>query len=278
VTRWEVSFGLNHKFSNIELARWLDLFNSNYCAVAEESGNYWLSACRFEKLDTLDEVRRSARKLITIMTALAKIELGTDYQSIGRDADADTVTGAREHVGEVTNVTVFPGTASSYGFANPARAVIQDKDGNVIPQPRKERWYDFYLDRCDGKIDDTILKVMAYFAQRTSWYNLYKAYELILYDIDKDNEHKAENWIIEKGWVDNELKLPSFRFSAQYYDFLVSPKDSVSDLDESRHSEAHYQRHSKGRERHTDIMQKPNAMKLIGNLIKEWLEYKKTAK
>jgi hypothetical protein len=279
VTRWEVSFGLNHKFSYVELAHWLDLFDSPRCQVGEDNGSYWLAACRFEKLDALDEVRWSARKLIKMMTAFAKIELDTDYQSVERDEDDDTVTGVREHVGQTTNVTVFGKTATVYVSANPGKIVIRDKDGNVIPQPRKERWYDFYLDRCDEEIGDTILRAIAYFARRTSWYNLHKAYELILYDIDKDSAHKAENWIIETGWVDDDKKLSHkklshFRLSAQYYDFLVSPK---GDLDESRHSPAHFLRKFKGKQP-ADVMHKPEAMKLIGNLTKEWLEYKKTGK
>lgn len=278
MTRWEVSFRLSHQFSDIELAYWLGLFDSPSCKVTEEDGSYWLAACRFEKLDEIAEVRESARKLITMMTAFAKIELGTDYQSIGRDEDEDVTSAIREHVGETTNVTVFAKTATAFAFANPAKVVIQDKSGNVIPQPRQERWYDDYLDQCDEKISDTILRVLAYFARQASWYNLYKAYELILYDLDK-NEHKAENWIIEKGWVDDDKKLSrkklsDFRLSAQYYDFLASPK---GDLDESRHSEAHFKSKSKGKQP-ADIMHKPEAVQLIGNIIKGWLKDKITTK
>jgi hypothetical protein len=278
VTRWDVSFGLNHKFNNIELAHWLDLFDSPHCKVREENGSYWLAACRFEKLDALDEVRWSARKLITMMTAFAKIELDTDYQSVERDEDDDTVTGVTEHIGDTTNVTVFGKAATAYAFASPGRTVVQDKDGNVIPQPRQERWYDCYLDKCDDELDDTIFQVLAYFGRRTSWHNLYKILELILYDVDNKSENKAKNWITKKGWVD-ETKLSDFTFSVQYYDFLVRIQDKSKHLDESRHSEAYYRRkESKKGETHCGIMHKPDAMKLIGNLTKEWLEYKKTAK
>jgi hypothetical protein len=277
MTRWEVSFRLNRPLGDIELEYWPDLFNSPDCNVTKQDDAFWLTACRFEKLGEIDDVRESARKLITIMTAFAKIELGTMFQHEQRDDD-NVVTAIREHVGNTTNVNVFPGTATAHAFALPAKVVIQDEHGNVITQPRQARWYDYYLDRCDDKINDTILRVLAYFARTTSWYNLYKAYELILYDIDK-NVHKAENWIIQKGWVDDDKKLSrkklsDFGLSAQYYDFLVSPK---GDLDESRHSEAHFQMKFKGKQP-ADIMHKPEAVQLIGNLIKGWLKDKITTK
>jgi hypothetical protein len=275
MTRWEVSFRLSRPFGDIELEYWPDLFNSPDCNVTKQDGGFWLTACRFEKLDRIDDVRESARKLVTIMKAFAKIELGTMFEHEQRDDD-NVVTGIREHVGDTTNVNVFPGTATAHAFAFPAKVVIQDEHGNVITQPRQARWYDFCLDRCDDKINDTILRVLAYFARTSSWYNLYKAYELILYDINK-NEHKAENWITEKGWVDADKKLSrnklsDFRLSAQYYDFLVSPK---GDLDESRHSPAHFLRKFKGKQP-ADVMHKPEAVQLIGRIIKGWLNDKTT--
>jgi hypothetical protein len=273
MTRWEVSFTLNHQFSDIELPYWLDLFNSPSCKVTEVRGSYWLAACRFEKLDDIAEVRESARKLITMMAAFAKIELGTDYQSIGQDEDEDFTSAIREHVGETTNVNVFAKTATAYAFGNPAKIVIKDKYGNVLPQPRQERWYDDYLDQCDEKISDEILRVFAYFARQASWYNLYKILELILWDVDKKSENKAKEKIINNGWID-ERKLDDFTYAANYYDLLVKTGAGNVYLDESRHGEGNFQRKSKGKPIRTDIMHKPEAKNVIGDLIRNWLKFK----
>lgn len=212
MTRWEASFRLKGPLGDVELEYWPDLFNSPDCNVTKQDNEFWLTACRFEKLDAIEDLRESARELITVMMAFAKIELGTMFQHEQRDDDK-AVTGVREHVGDTTNVNVFPPTATMYMSALPAKVVIQDEDGNVITQPRQTRWYDYYLDRCDDEINDTIFRVLAYFGRTTTWYNLYKARELILYDIDDKSVNKAKDAIIKKGWIDDDKKLARKKLS-----------------------------------------------------------------
>lgn len=278
MTRWEASFRLNRLFGDIELEYWPDLFNSPYCKVTKRDGVFWLTACRFDKLDEIENVHESARKIITVMIALAKIELGTMFKPEQRDDDK-VVVGIAEHVGESTNINVLPETvtaATAHAFALSVKVVVKDEHGNVIHQPREKRWYDPYLDQCDDKIDRTVFRVLAYYARLATWYNLYKAYELILYDINK-KESTAKNIIKEKGWISDDKthkKLSDFGLSAQYYDFLVSPE---GDLDESRHTEADYKKKYKGKEP-TAIMHKPEAIQLVGKLIKGWLTDKITTK
>jgi hypothetical protein len=78
----KVFLKFKHPYSDIELDYWLKLFDSPACKVTKtEGGEYYLTACRFERLEH-KEFRESQKRLITMMITFAKMELGIDFQSI----------------------------------------------------------------------------------------------------------------------------------------------------------------------------------------------------
>lgn len=204
MTRWEVPIQLPHKFSDIELNRWLHLFDSPDCKVTQAAdGSYYLTACRLEKLNSADEVNKSANKLITMMTAIAKIEMDMDFQSIEKDDDENLVRIVRENAGDSSNVTAFPGTAKGYAFAIQPTVEIRDEHGNVVTQPRQARWYDRILDQCDGSIyNKPEFKALSYFAQKTEVRTVRLTYETI-----RNDEGGKDVDVVNNGWVStDELK------------------------------------------------------------------------
>jgi hypothetical protein len=180
MTRWELRIRLNHQFSDIELAYWPGLFDSPACKVTrKEDGGYYLTACRLEKLNA-NKMGESANKLITMMTAFAKIELDTDFQCIEHDDEVGLISSMREQTGDKPNVYAPVNPGKAYAFAHPPTPVIQDEDGNIAPQERQERWYDDYLNRCDDRIDSTFMfKALDYFAKKTAPIQLRWTYETI---------------------------------------------------------------------------------------------------
>jgi len=204
MTRWGVPIQLPHKFSDIELNRWLHLFDSPDCKVTQVAdGSYYLTACRLEKLGSDDEVKESANKLVTMMTAIAKIEMDMDFQSIGDDNDENVVNSIQERVSDTSsNITTYPKPARAYMFALVPTVEIRDEHGNIVTQPRQARWYDRILDQCDGSIyNKPEFTALSYFAQKTEARTVRLTYETIQDDEGDDNA------IVHNGWVSqHELK------------------------------------------------------------------------
>jgi hypothetical protein len=219
MTRWEVLIHLSHKFSDIELNRWLHLFDSPDCKAtqAADDGSYYLTACRLEKLNSADEVNKSANKLITMMTAIAKIEMDMDFQSIEKDDDENLARIVRENAGDSSNVTAFLGTAKGYASAIQPTVEIRDEHGNIVTQPRQARWYDRILDQCDGSIyNKPEFTALSYFAQKTEARTVRLTYETIQDDEGDDNA------IVNNGWVSQD-ELKRFRCSLNRQD-IDSPE------------------------------------------------------
>jgi hypothetical protein len=273
----EIFFTLNYRFSGVAEDQWQDLFDSPACKVTKtEDDSYCLTACRLEKLKDYNSAVEAAKKLVTMLIAFTKIEFNTDIQRI-EPHELCFIYSLRDDVGDKTNVFVFSGEVIVLEVSVAGGTVIiRDIDGRIVPQAPQapqEHWFDYYLNQCDDEIDSTIFDVLAYFARTASWYNLYKILELILWDVDKKSENKAKEKIVNNGWID-EWKLDDFTYAATYYDFLVQAGAENVYLDESRHTEGYFQRKSKGKPIRTNIMHKPEAKNVIGNLIRNWLKSK----
>jgi hypothetical protein len=176
--RWKILLELNHRFSGVELSYWFNLFDSPVCKVTIEDGKYYLTACRFEKLTDNLEVLESAERLKTMMIAVAKIELDRDFQSIEPDKTRGSISSIIEPISNKQNW--YPKPLAEYQFGPLPTFTILDKDGKPIIQERQERWYDFYLEQCDDWIDNTVMfKALVYFAEKTTPFTLWWAYETI---------------------------------------------------------------------------------------------------
>jgi hypothetical protein len=196
--RWKIPLYLNHILSDTELNRWLHLFDSPKCKVSQaQDGKYYLTACRFEKLDKADEVKESASKLITMMIAFAKIELDIDFENIEDVNDERLVRAVQEDAGGNTNVTVYPKTPGAYASAMQPTVEIRDKYGNVVTQPRQARWWDYYLDQCDDSMyNTTAFKALSYFAQKQEPRTIRLTYETV-----RNDEGGKDEDVLRCGWV-----------------------------------------------------------------------------
>ncbi|MFZ0011714.1 MAG: hypothetical protein WAL97_07420 [Halobacteriota archaeon] len=209
----EISLNLNHLFGDIELNRWLFLFNSPYCKVMQrKDGSYYLTACRFEKL-TGQDVAESARRLKIMMHAIAKIEHGVDFENQVPDDGEDTIS-YQELVDGRINTYVGLGKPASMGVgALVPKVETPDRCGRIVTKPRKERWFDYYLDRCDDWIDNTVMfKALSYFSQKTTAVALWWAYESIAND-----EGGFYKLVRNNDWV-TEDELRFFTDSLNRYD------------------------------------------------------------
>jgi len=206
-----MSLQLGHNFSDVELNRWLFLFDSPNCKVIQkEDGGYYLTACRFEKLRNLDEVKESANKLITMMTAIAKIEIDMDFLSIEDDNDDNLVSSIHENKGDATDVTVFPKAGKGYSFALIPKVKIFDEQGNEVVLPRQARWYDRILDQCDGSIYNTpMFEALSYFAQKTEARTVRLTYEKIRNDEGHGDASAGDKALVSNRWV-SAIELKRF--------------------------------------------------------------------
>jgi hypothetical protein len=217
MTRWEISLQLGHNFSDVELNRWLFLFDSPNCKVIQkEDGSYYLAACRFEKLRNLDEVKESANKLITMMTAIAKIEIDMDFLSIGDDNDDNLVSSIHENKDDATDVTLFAKAGKVYPFALIPKVKSFDEQGNEVVLPRQARWWDYYLDQCDDSVYNTAaFKALSHFAEKSEARTIRLTYETVR------NDEGGKKKVLRNCWM-TEDELDRFWCSVHRSD-ITSP-------------------------------------------------------
>jgi hypothetical protein len=185
MTRWEITLKLKDTFSDTELKDWLNLFNSPACNLRRaEDGSYCLTAERFEKLTDHDEVAESARKLVKMMAAIAKINSDADFQRRKASDDKDVISSIRENLGDKANVTVFLDVVNGGTFeVCGGTAIVRDENGNIVPQEQREHladWHDDYLNRCDVWINNPVIfKALDCFADKTTPRTLRLVYEIL---------------------------------------------------------------------------------------------------
>jgi hypothetical protein len=289
VVNWCVSlFG-----SENELKQLRDFLDSPNCRLEFDKTNKrcYLTACRFSNLTDPKKVCESAKKLLAMIRAFSKIELGGDFLSVNVGQGkiiVDSKNNAsivRERVDGrdvwVYQTVVPTATTSVNRVEVTVSGSVKTSDAEFSkPSEREERWYDYYLNRCDEKIDSTVLfEALFYFAQVTSWYSLYKVFKTI------QSKNKITK-MLEDRWVDKD-KLKRFRTSAQYYDALGGAKDAYLGLDGGRHTLSESQKKMKEEEDEAlkkgkryrpppPVMHIAEAENLIRNLLKKWLESAQT--
>lgn len=169
-----------------------------------------MTACRFEKLDH-KEVLESSGRLTTLMRAIDKIENNADSSSLEPDDKLNIISSIRERVGDkhyfiygykggslisiveqkgdITNVNLFLDVPDSHFSPVDPTLEIRDVHGNIellptvqeLPEPQ-ERRYDYFLNRCDEYINNTVFEALDYFAKKTVPITLRQTYEVIKKD------------------------------------------------------------------------------------------------
>jgi hypothetical protein len=193
------------------------LFDSPKCKVTKEDDGYWGTACRFENPNL--KLFESAEKLKIMMTAFAKIEGRISFQNRKRDDEAPFVTRIYDTEDKSTTHIGYAKTVESVMLGGRATGVLGDKDGNfvddnVVQQERQERWYDYYLDRCDDWIDSTrMFEALNYFAKRTTPRRL-----RLIHDIIMNDEWGKKALLKNNNWGVTDDKLNDFTHFLNYYD------------------------------------------------------------
>jgi hypothetical protein len=249
----EIRLQPNHEFSNIELQHWPKLFDSPACKVTlAADGNYYLSACRFEKLTDPTEVFKSEKKLKTMMHAIFKIEK-PDFENLVPVDKENAPSGYRERVGDTLNACVNLVSPSGVGRATPVIVTIIDKYHNGTPEARQERWYDYFLDQCNDWIDNTVVfEALDYFAKKTVSLTLRQTYEVV----KRDEGGKYR--LLRNKWVEKK-------------DLSVFT-ESLDRFDMEGHG-VHVERLNYDYSR--PIMSLSAAQTFLAGLLKQWLEKKR---
>jgi hypothetical protein len=261
-----------------ELKKLRDLLDSPECRLLlfkPPNEGCYLTSCSFSKLTDQEAVLESAKKLVTLIRAFAKLELGGDFQSINVGTGKTTVdVGTTPFLikcvgGKPDGVFAFCKTAHMSFSANVAKVIVTDKDGNVVqeePPKREKRVHDDYLNRCDEEIDSNVFDTLYYFAEETSFYSLYKVYETIKEDTDGHPKIDQNCKMVADGWVDYK-DLKAFKESANCYGIVRSPEGKYS----LRHSPAKCRQ---GKQYQGAIFDLSQCLDFIKRLLERWLSWK----
>jgi hypothetical protein len=257
---------------NDELKQLNEFLDSPECHLEqfkETNERYFLTACRFSNLTEVNAIIESAKKLVTIIKAFAKIELGGDFQSINIGTgktiiDNKDVTTIIKRAADRQEVSIILSTLGVTASVISATTTITGAEPSTAPEHKKSVYYD-YLNRCDEEIHGNIFDALYFFAEETSYYSLYKAYETIKLDVDGNLELK-ESRICYYQWTTEE-EIRNFRQSANCY---AAIRDSEGKY-KLRHSVAECRRSA---EAPNVILDLSAAKSFIRHLMKNWLKCK----
>jgi hypothetical protein len=249
---------------NLELekfAQFLLQYSPRY-ELLKPLGVYYFSASQFGQLNEPAAVLEKARNVFPKLKGFAKLTLN-DVQSI------EIGSAVIRKVGDTVELFTFDHIEICVKEASEIRDALSGQVISVHKEPEPS-----YPTHPNDLTDDPMISdALSYFSQDTSWLSLYKAYETILSDID-EKEHSAESKIVNKGWA-TKAELGSFRYSAEYYDFVGRAKDATG-RHGGRHSVAEYKKKHKNDRRYTgSTMHLPEAEDLIRRLLIGWLEEKR---
>lgn len=259
--------------SKNELKRLHGFLDSPNCCLQqfkETNEGCYLTSCSFSNLEDAKEVCDSAKKLVTMIKAFAKLELGGDFQSIHIGSgkiviDTKNTASIIQRVDSSQSVWVYPTAAEAI-----ASAGLPKVSGGELAEPpeREKRVHDDYLNRCNEEIDSNVFDALYYFAEETSFYSLYKAYETIKIDTDNHKLIDQNCKMVDEGWVKYDA-LNAFKKSANCYGVLRSAEGKYS----LRHSPAECRQ---GKEYKGAIFNLTQAEDFIKHLLERWLNWKQT--
>ena len=214
-----------------QLNEFLDSPKCRLVHLKETDEAYNLTACRFLNYDhtATSELCESAKKLLIMIKAFAKIERGLDFQFINIGFGKVDMENEKSPIiikREGSNLRVYAfekGVVVSKEESQVATSGAQRKQ-----RPKREKkLHDKYLNRCDDDIDSNIFDALYYFAEETSFYSLYKVYETIKADTD-GHPHIDQNCkMVDDGWVDYK-DLKAFKESANCHGVVRSPEGKYS--------------------------------------------------
>jgi len=265
--QWFVSlFGSENELKRLH--SFLDSANCCLKQLEETDDRYFLTSCRFSNLEDAKEVCDLAKKLVVMIRAFAKLELGGDFQSIHIGSgkivvDTKNVASIVQRVDGSQSVWVYPMTVGATATVLPVRVSGAEL---VEPPEREKRIHDDYLNRCDEEIDSNVFDVLYYFAEETTFYSLYKVYETIKIDTDNHQQIDHNCKMVDDGWVKYD-DLNAFKKSANCYGVVRSPAGKYS----LRHSQAECRQ---GKVYKGPIYNLGQAEGFIRHLFERWFSWK----
>ena len=267
--QWFVSIlGSEH-----ELKLLYDFLDSPNCCLEQlENKVCYLTSCRFSNIEDAKEVCDSAKKLVVMIKAFAKLELGRDFQSVRTGSgkiviDTKNTASIIQRVNGSQSAWIYLTTQEATAITPTAKARARGAE-LVEPPEREKRIHDDYLNRCDEDIDSNIFDALYYFAEETSFYSLYKAYETIKVDTDNHPRIDQNCKMVDIDWVRYD-NLNAFKKSANCYGVSRSPEGKYS----LRHSQAECKR---GKKYKGAIFNLTQAEDFIKCLLEKWLSWKQT--
>ena len=268
-------YGYNDELKQLD--EFLDSPKCHLEQLKETNERYFLTACRFSNLTEDSEIIESAKKLVTIIKAFAKIELERDFQSINIGhgkiiIDNKDVTIIIKRVAGRQDVSIALPTLGATASVISAAVTMASAESST-PSKHKKNIHDDYLNRCDEEIDGNIFDALYYFAEETSFYSLYKVYEIIKSVTDKNPDVNKYSKMIRCRWVKNVDEVLAFKRSANCYGAVKNPEGKYS----RRHSEEwclEQVRLKRAKEYKGDILELPETEDFIRRLLKNWIASK----
>ncbi|MGD0716794.1 MAG: hypothetical protein ABR979_01835 [Halobacteriota archaeon] len=264
-----------------ELKRLHHFLDSPNCTLGKlkDAEGCYLTSCRFSNL-TAAEVHESAERLITMIKAFAKLELGGDFQSINigsgkivvdNENVAAIITRGDGWQSVALTLPALKGVAASAGSVEVTGNGLVKTSGTE-PSERKEHLHGYYLNRCDDEINSNVLDALYYFAQETSFYSLYKIYEIIKRDVD-GHKDPTKGKLLQWTTFD---KIMDFKDSAHCYDAvrrrgLYGGRHARVECEQQK-----LERIAQGKKiRSGSILDLQEAESFIRCLLKKWLNWKR---
>jgi hypothetical protein len=278
---WKKRLTVNQPLTDVELEHSLELFDTATCKVTrEENGEYYLTACRFDKLSEADEVNESATKLTTIMKAIVKVEHCINHPENGEGSYSGIFERGNDEwheyvkvkISNVPNVDVevLKPIVTAQSFYEDGSPMPQHAEDNSPPQENEKGqdcWYRWLISPCTDDIDSEVFDAIYYFAEEASFYSLYKAYETIKVDVDGNKELKKSK-IYDNQWaIEDDVR--DFDLSANCYGAVRDPTGKYT----LRHSVTWCRKMVQAPR---SILELEEAESFIRNLMKKWLEWKRS--
>jgi hypothetical protein len=264
-------------------------------SVVKEGGKYWLKSPRFDEDTDSPSLRRQAEEMLPIIKGAALMRaLPCRTVKIGSQIKRGKQTTDAVVQPETPNVNVMLWKENDLYYLKHDNKIettskpptfFTDLGIKIIElreKIRKGRAIDGYLHKLEDCIDDPyVYETFSYFVEEPTWLSLWKTYEMIKYDVDRNLNQEFSTGkcaITRNGWAEKR-ELESFTNTANHYKAEGNPRHSYARFleDEKKPNPYKEQKHKKRLEKYmvdNPLMTPDVAKELIQRIFRGWCKWK----